>query len=135
MANKIIAYQDDHGTKYGATEEESLQALFADYCAVVEQTLTAPFDTTFADLTALQAVNGWSGAIAMPAGLTPRKVSLGLAEASGNGIATVAAICGSETVFAALEPSGATPFPTDAETLTGMTAAIVGTAGEARASN
>jgi hypothetical protein len=135
MAQKIIAYADDSGTLYGLSVEESLFGAWLDFAEAAGQTLAAPYNTTYATLAALQAISGWSGAIAFPAGLSPRVQSIGLAEASGNQIATVQAPVGNKTVYAALEPTGAAPYPTTAYTLTGMKASIVGVAGEQRSGN
>jgi hypothetical protein len=135
MAQKIAAYVDDAGTKYGYSIEESLIDLWVDFAAAAGLTLAAPFNTTYADLAALQAVGGWSGAIAAPAGLSFRKQTLGLSESTGQQIASVQVPVGDVTHYDALEPTGATPFPTTAYTLTALQASIVGVSGEQRSGN
>lgn len=135
MAQVIVAYQDDNNNQYGLSEEESLQHLFVDYATAAGHTPAAPFNATYANLAALQAVSGWSGATAAPAGLNPRKLTLGVQDGTGNALATAQVAVGTEAMFAALIPTGATPFPTTNQTLTGATSNILGYVGESRSSN
>jgi len=135
MAQVIIAYLDDAGTNYGASQEQSTQELLQDYATAAGVTPISPYNTTYASLAALQAVSGWSGAIALPSGYTPRRLTLFLGEAGGASLASVNAIVGNPAAYDAMEPTGATPYPTSAFTLTGMQASIGGSAGEARSSN
>ena len=136
MANKVIAYTDGAGTKYGVTEEESLQDLWIDFAAAAGDTLAAPYNTSYADLAALQAYSGWSGAIAAPNGLQTRKANIQINEASGgNPLTTVQVVVGSAANFATVEPTGATPFPTTSYVLTGTKGSIAGVTGEQRSGN
>jgi hypothetical protein len=135
MAQVIIAYQDDAGTMYGASVEQSSQELFQDFATAAGQAPVAPFNQTFASLAALQAVAGWSGAIALPAGYQPRKLTLFIGEAGGANLASLPVVVGSPAAYDALEPTGATPYPTAGFALTTMLGSIGGTAGESRSSN
>lgn len=135
MAQMIIAYEDDAGTKMGVSEEESLQNLWIDYAAAASISLTSPFNTTYTNLAALQAVSGWGSAIAAPSGLTPRKITLGVADGGGNAIATAQCVVGLPANYDAAVPTGATPYPTSPSTLTTASASVLGNAGEQRSSN
>jgi hypothetical protein len=68
----------------------------------------------------LKAVSGWSGAIPLPLGLTPRKVTLSLADvwddnpqslALGAFGQSVTAILGDPTLTRGIVLTGATPLP------------------------
>ena len=135
MAQKIAAYIDDAGTKYGISIEESNIALWNDFATAAGRTIAAPFNTTYATLAALQAVAGWSGAVMLPTGYTTRKQTLGISDGAGLQIASIQVPVGNPVDYDALEPTGATPFPTTSYVLTGAQASIVGVSGEQRSSN
>jgi len=139
MANVTVPYEDEHGTKYGMQVDAGLQALLMDLRVGASITPEEPFDSTFGDLEELQAADGWSGAIAAPAGLRPRTLTLQLtnsAMGSEREVGNMLTIpVGDKATFAALEPTGEAPFPEMVTTLQSVAAGVTGASGESRTSN
>jgi hypothetical protein len=146
MAQGIIPYVDGYGTKYGVAQEIALNGVLYDLAKAAPgySAPTAPFGSTYGTLAELQAVSGWSGAIALPGGLTPRKLQVAVGDIGdgnpqglsvGTVTGTTSVIVGDPALAAILEPTGATPFPEAALALTTAKAQIVGLTGESRSSN
>ncbi len=143
MSQVIIPYTDDGGTKYGVSVELSQESLLNDYCAAKSVSRTAPYGVAYATLAALQAVSGWSSAIAQPAGLSTRKLTFNLLDdktsaptgASFGALGNTAVTVGDTATFNAIYPTGATPYPETPATLTAAQAQVASAQGEQRLSN
>jgi hypothetical protein len=140
MGQIIIPYEDAAGTKYGYSADADQQSVLDDYCAQAGISRTAPYGNQYASMAALNAVSGWSGAIAPPSGLQERNVRLGFGDnfdgnTAGNQLANVAIVVGDIATFASLYPTGATPLPETARAATNMIVTVLGAQGESRLSN
>ena len=143
MSLVFIPYTDNAGTKYGVQVELSQESLLNDHCAAASITRTAPYGNAYATLAALQAVSGWSTAIAQPSGLNTRKLQLNLLDdkttapsgATYSGLATIPVTVGDVATYDALYPTGSTPFPTTPVTLTAAQSQIAAAQGETRLTN
>jgi len=131
-----IAYMDDAGTKYGASQEQSTQELLQDYATAAGVTPISPYDTTYASLAALQAVSGWSGAIALPTGYQARKLVFEITEADGLAFSRVSAPVGYFPDYAALLPAASGgAYSQNTVGLDWLSVAIVQMYSEIRSSN
>jgi hypothetical protein len=144
MSQIFVPYKDGAGTMYGVQQEATIENILNDMAAHIAVTpRIAPFGLMFATLADLQAVTGWSGAIAAPAGLVTRKIAVAISDnnatppspAVAGNIGSFNAVVGDEVTFNALEPTGVAPFPEATSALSSVQAVIVGATGESRNSN
>ena len=119
MATLYFEYDDDAGTKYGLPLSESQQSVYA--------AIVGTLPTGYASLSALQGAV--SGALAFPAGLTPRSITI-THDFFGSAALPVLNLTDWERV----EPTGPTPFPETPVTFSTQ-AAISASVGEQRLSN
>jgi len=138
-----IAYMDDAGTKYGINLDLSVFDLLLDYIrttdASMPSTLLNPaslFQVAFLNLSDLQAVSGWSGAIALPTGYQARKLVFEITEADGLAFSRVSAPVGYFPDYAALLPAASGgAYSQNTVGLDWLSVAIVQMYSEIRSSN
>lgn len=119
MATLYYEYDDDAGTKYGVTLNDAQQAIYP--------SAVGTLSTGYSSLAALQAAV--SGTIPLPPGLNLRIINI-----TDPFFGTAQLMVLTPAQFAAIEPTGATPFPLPPFSNT-SSPSITGASGEIRMSN
>lgn len=119
MATQFFEYQDSAGTSYGVPMTDAQQNVYG--------YMVGTLPTGYSTLSALQTAV--PGALALPSGLNLRRITV---TSDFFGSAQLPVLTSAE--FAAIEPTGAAPFPLAAVSVT-EDVSITGASGEVRNSN